>query len=339
MRRREIVSLLIAAAAWPFAARAQPNGRIPVIGYLYPVSEADDRQMGCAAAFREGLRDLGYVEGENLRIEARYADRQFDQLKPLVAELVGLNVELIVTAGPGVLAAHGVTTKVPIVMAAYADPVAMGIVESLSHPGGNVTGLTFFWPELQSKRLELIKEVHPSLTRVGLLLLGRSDSPANRIVLDLANGTAAKLKIELMPIAVAGAGEVERALADAPGGPVGALVVDDAPTFLEDSAIIADVAQRRGLLSIGAPMFASAGGLLGYGVDFPPMWRPPRPSLDKILKGAKPGDLPIEVGDEVHDDRQPEDRRGARHRYSADSARRRRRGDRMRWLVRALPLH
>ena len=91
-------------------------------------------------------------------------------------------------------------------------------------------------------------------------------------------------------------------------------VVDDAPTFLEDSAIIADVAQRRGLLLIGAPMFASAGGLLGYGADFPPMWRPPRPSLDKILKGAKPGDLPIEVGDEVHDDRQPEDRRGARHR-------------------------
>ena len=196
MRRREIVSLLIAAAAWPFAARAQPNGRIPVIGY--PVSEADDRQMGCAAAFREG------------------------------------------------------------------------------------------------QRLELIKEVHPSLTRVGLLLLGRSDSPANRIVLDLANGTAAKLKIELMPLAVAGAGEVERALADAPGGPVGALVVDDAPTFLEDSAIIADVAQRRGLLSVGAPMFASAGGLLGYGVDFPPMFRRAATFVDKILKGAKPGDLPIE---------------------------------------------
>jgi putative tryptophan/tyrosine transport system substrate-binding protein len=293
MRRREIVSLLIAAAAWPLAARAQPNGRIPVIGYLFPLSEADDRRFGEFAAFREGLRDLGYVVGENLRIEARYADRQFDRLEPLAAELVGLNVELIVTAGPGVEAAVRMI-KLPIVMAAYTDPVAMGLAESLSHPGGNVTGLAFFWTELQSKRLELIKQVQPSLTRVGLLLLGPSDSPANRIVLDLANGTAAKLKVELVPIGVQSAAEVERALADAPGGSVGAFVVDDAPTFMEDSAIIADAAQRRGLPSIGTPMYASAGGLLGYGVYYTPMWRRAATFVDKILKGAKPGDIPIE---------------------------------------------
>jgi putative tryptophan/tyrosine transport system substrate-binding protein len=294
VRRRDFIALAGATAAWPLAARAQSNGRIPVIGDLYPLSEADDRQNGNGAALREGLRDLGYVEGENLRIEARYADRHFDRLEPLVAELVGLNVELIVTAGPGVLAAHRITTKVPIVMAAYSDPIAIGIVESLSHPGGNVTGLTFFWPELQSKRLELIKQVQPSLTRVGLLLLGRSDSPVNRIVIDLANGTAAKLKVELVPIAMASAAEIERALSDTPGGPIGAFIMDDAPTFLEDSAIIAQVAKRRGLLSIGAPMYASAGGLLGYGVHFSPMWRRAATFVDKILKGAKPGDLPIE---------------------------------------------
>src|SRR5580704_12039642 len=140
MRRRTFIAALgCAAAAWPFAARAQPNGRIPVIGYLHPLAEADDRRLGEGAAFGEGLRDLGYVAGENLRIEARHADRQFDRLKPLAAQLVGLNVELIVTAGPGVLAARSVTTTVPIVMVAPADVVATGLAESLSHPGANLT--------------------------------------------------------------------------------------------------------------------------------------------------------------------------------------------------------
>ena len=294
MRRRAFIAALGgAAAAWPLAALAQPSGRIPVIGYLHPLSEADDRRLGEGAAFREGLRDLGYVAGENLRIEARYADRQFDRLKPLAAELVGLNVELIVTAGPGIYAARSVTTTVPIVMALAEDAVATGLAESLSHPGGNITGLTFFVPEFSSKRLELIKQAQPSLTRVGLLLQGRNDSSGNRSVLDAVKGTAAKLKIELVPIGMAAAAEVERALSDAPGGPVGGLVLADS-TLLVDSALIADVAQRRGLPSIGAPMYASAGGLLGYGMDFVSMFRRAATFVDKILKGAKPGDIPIE---------------------------------------------
>ncbi len=292
MRRRAFLAFVGGAVAgWPFAARAQPNGRIPVIGYLHPLSEADDRRLGEGAAFREGLRDLGYVVGENLRIEARYADRQFDRLKPLAAELVGLNIELIVTAGPGVDAARAVTTTVPIVMALYSDAVAAGLAESLSHPGGNLTGLTFFFPEFSSKRLELIKQAQPSLTRVGLLLQG--GIAGNRSAFDAANGTAAKLKIELAPIEVASAADVERALSDAPGGAVGGLVLVDSTLFV-DSALIADVAQRHALPSIGAPMYASGGGLLGYGVDFVPMFRRAATFVDKILKGAKPGDIPIE---------------------------------------------
>jgi len=258
------------------------------------LTEADDRRLGHGAAFREGLRDLGYFVGENLRIEARYADRHFERCKALAAELVGLNVALIVTVGPGVLAARGVTTTVPIVVPTWADFVAMGFAESLAHPGGNVTGLTSFSEELPSKRLELIKQVQPSLTRLGVLLLAPSDSPDNRIVLDLANATAAKLKIELAPIAVQSAAEVERAVSGAPGGPVGGFVIVDAPILVDDSAVIAEFAQRRGLLSIGGPIYASAGGLLGFGVDFPPMWRRSATFVDKILKGAKPGDLPIE---------------------------------------------
>jgi putative tryptophan/tyrosine transport system substrate-binding protein len=294
MRRRAFIAALgAAAAAWPLTARAQSNGRIPVVGYLHPLSEADDRRFGEGAAFREGLRDLGYVVGENLRIEARYADRQSDRLKPLAAELVGLKVELILAVGPGVGAARAVTTSVPIVMVAPGDVVATGLAESLSHPGGNLTGLTIFFPEVSAKRLELIKQVQPSLTRVGLLLQGRSDQPFHRNMLDAVNRTAAKLKIELVPIAVAGAADVERALSDAPGGPVSALVVADEP-FLVDSALIADVAQRRGLPSIGAPRYASGGGLLGYGVDFVSLFRRAATFVDKILKGAKPGDIPIE---------------------------------------------
>jgi putative ABC transport system substrate-binding protein len=293
MRRRELVGLLIGAAAWPFAARAQSNGRIRVIGLLYPPSEADDLRNGYSAALREGLRDLGYVIGENLRIESRYADGQVDRLKPLAAELLGLKVELILTTANGVTAAHAVTTTAPIVAITWGDLVAAGLAESLAHPGGNVTGQTIFYAELPSKRLELLKQVRPSLTRVGLLLQGRSDAPGNRILLDLANRTAAKLKIELVPMAVARAGDVERALSEAPGGPVGGFVFADT-VLLGDAAQIADIAARRGLPSIGAPLYASAGGLLGYGADFPPFWRRAATFVDKILKGAKPGDLPIE---------------------------------------------
>jgi len=298
MRRREFIAALGGAAAvWPFAARAQPNGRIRVIGFLYNNSKADGRSTGDVAAFREGLRDLGYVEGENLRIETRYADRQFDRLKPLAAELIRLNVEVIVGSGPGIYAARALTTTVPIVMAIEStDVVADGLAESLSHPGGNVTGLTNLFPVISAKRLEVIKQVLPSLARVGLLFQGRSDSPNIRLMLDAANGMAARLKIELVPIAVAGGAEVERALSDARGGPVGGLVVTDNP-YVGNSALIveiADAAQRHGLPSVGPPVYATAGGLLGYGVEFPPMFRRAAIFVDKILKGAKPGDIPIE---------------------------------------------
>jgi ABC-type uncharacterized transport system substrate-binding protein len=151
MRGREVVNLLISVvAAWPLPAAAQSNGRVRVIGVLRDVSEEDDRRLGLIAALREGLRDLGYVEGENLRIETRYAGpryagEQFGRLKQFTTELVGLKVELIVTAGPGIEAAHAVTTTVQIVMAAGGDVVATGLALSLSHPGGNVRRNSPYW--------------------------------------------------------------------------------------------------------------------------------------------------------------------------------------------------
>jgi putative ABC transport system substrate-binding protein len=294
MKRREFVSLLIAAAAWPLAARAQVDKRTPVIGYLHPLSAADDKRLGQGAAFREGLRDLGYVVGENLRIEARYGDRQFNRLQALAAELVGLNVDLIATVGPEALyATHAVTTTVPVVTM-FGAVVGSGLFRSLAHPEGHVTGVAIFYTEIAVKRLELLKQARPSLTRVGLIFQGRNDGPNFQRLLYEANQTAARLNVGLAPIGVLLASEVERALSDAPGGPVDGFVMAD--SWLEaDAALIADIAQRRALPSVGPLTYPSAGGLLGYGSDFVQMSRRAAIFVDKILKGAKPGDIPVEL--------------------------------------------
>lgn len=294
MRRREIVSLLVGAAAWPLAARAQSDKRIRVIGYLHPLSAADDQRLGQGAAFREGLSDLGYVVGENLRIEARYSDRQFNRLQPLAAELVGLNVELIAAAGSEALyATHAVSATVPIVTM-FGAVVGSGLFRSLSHPEGHVTGIAIFYTEIAIKRLELIKQARPSLRTLGLIFQGSSVAPGVQRLLYEASQTAARLDFRLAPIGVLLASEVERALSDAHGGPVDGFVMADS-WLMADSSLIADIAQKRALPSIGPLVYPSAGGLLGYGSDFAQMSRRAAIFVDKILKGAKPGDIPVEL--------------------------------------------
>jgi len=162
MRRREFIAALGGAAAWPVEARAQQAERLARIGYLGPTSAS--QLVGAIDAFSNGLRDLGYVEGRNLHIEFRFADGHEDRLPALATELVALNVHVIVTYGTGVFAAQRATVTIPIVAAVAPDLVALGVVASLSHPGGHLTGLTFFLPELMAKRLELLKEVVPSMT-------------------------------------------------------------------------------------------------------------------------------------------------------------------------------
>jgi putative ABC transport system substrate-binding protein len=292
MRRREFLILLGGAASSPLAARAEQKGGMAVIGYLGVLTEAGERQAGAVDSLRAGLRDLGYVEGENLSIEARYADGQADRLPALAAELIGLNVSLIVAGGPGVYTASRVTKTVPIVMGVAGDVVAMGLAASLSHPGGNVTGMAFFVPELMAKRLQLLKDVAGALTSVGVLLL--SNSPSTRSVLEAMSDAAAKEKVELTPIEVAAAADFERGFSAIPGGAIGGFVCTDQPQFLANAALIADVARSHNLPSIGSPAYASAGGLMGYGVNFGDMFRRSATFVDKILRGARPDELPIE---------------------------------------------
>jgi len=297
MQRREFITFLGGAAAassvsWPRAVLAQqPSAKVFRVGYLgLLTADSLPKRM---ESFRASLRDLGYQEGRDYVIEYRWADGKYDQLPALLADLIRLKVDVIVTHGtPGVLAAKQATTTIPIVMAVVGDALGSGIVSSLARPGGNVTGLTFFNPELAAKRLELLKEALPGLTDVGILL--NLKNPMNEPVLPQMSRVAKPLKLELHQFDVRAPAELEGAFAAMAAKHVGALVVIDEAILLSSAPAVAALALKQRLPSCGWPDFAIDGGLMAYGVDFPDMFRRAATFVDKIFKGAKPGDLPIE---------------------------------------------
>ncbi|HSR76375.1 MAG TPA: ABC transporter substrate-binding protein [Xanthobacteraceae bacterium] len=292
MKRREFITLLGgAAAAWPLAAGAQQVRPVRV-GYLGLTSiGAHAERLG---ALQAGLRDLGYVEGKSIVLEYRWAEGRYDLLNELAAELVRANVDVIVTHGtPGVLAAKHATSTIPIVIAAVGDAVASGLVTSISRPGGNVTGMTYFHPELAAKRLELVKEAVPTITKVGVLI--NPLNPMNEPILPEMKQAADALKVELLPLRATEPGNFEGAFTTAAAHAVGALVLLDDPVFTSHPQTLAQLAIRQRLPSSGFIESARAGGLLAYGVSFPEMWRHVATYIDKIAKGAKPADLPIEL--------------------------------------------
>src|SRR5271166_2777775 len=292
MRRRKFLSVLGGAAAWPLAARAQQPKRIARIGYLSQESLAFDRGHGDSAAFRDALRDLGYTEGGNLHIEFRYADADLDRLPGLAAELVGLNVDVILTYSVGTFAAQHATTKIPIVQAVGSDLVAAGFARSLAHPGGNITGSTFFIPELMAKRLELLKEILPSMTYAGVLVVRNNPSTAG--ILEAMEAAARALTVALQPTEVGTPGEFNSALSGWADRQAGGFVMQDHGFLLANADAIAMLAARHRLASIGPLELPASGGMVGYGVKFSDFFRRAAYFVDKILKGTKVGDIPIE---------------------------------------------
>ena len=291
MNRRDTLLAIIAFGIAPLSTRAQQAPRVARIGFLSFLSASKVVAVG-TDPFRAGLRDLGYVEGRNVQIDFRYADGDNDRLPGLAAELVKLKVDVIVTYATGVSAARGATATIPIVMANFGDPVAAGFATSLAHPGGNVTGLVFFVAELMTKRVELLKEVKSTMTRAGVLLL--RDNPVNGLIIE-AMGVAAKaLRVKLFPVEVRGPAEFEKAFAVWDHEKIQGLIVHDHAQFTANASGIAALAMKRGLASIGPLELSAAGGLMAYGVNFPDTFRRAAVFVDKILKGAKPGDLPIE---------------------------------------------
>ncbi len=291
MRRRNFVAGLgCAAAAWPLAARAQPVGKIYRIGILEPIPAA--RNAANLDALRRGLRDLGYVEGRNLVIEYRSADGRAERFPDLMSELVRLNVDLIVTRGtPAARAAKNATETIPVVMATMGDPGA--IVTSFAHPGGNITGMTTFSTELTAKRIELLKELVPGLSRVALL--HNMGNPAVPPEWEETKTAARFLGLQAELLDVRSEGDLDRAFELAVQRHVDALVVGaDGLTQLHQQAIVDLVARNRLPAVYPARDFVEAGGLMAYAVNYPDLYFRFAIFVDKIFKGAKPGDLPVE---------------------------------------------
>jgi putative ABC transport system substrate-binding protein len=291
MKRRDFLGVLGGAAAWPLAAHAQQPVKIIRIGFLGATTAAAYATQ--LEGFRLGLRDLGYIEGKNIAIEFRWAEGKYERLQEFATDLIEHKVDVVVTHGtPGTLALQRVTKTVPIVMATSGDAVITGLVNSLARPGGNITGLSYFGPELAAKRLELIKEIVPSLAQLAFLV-----NPNNPIVkqdFQAVKIAAIPLKLEVQKFEVRGPQEFESAFANMTKKGAEAVAIDGDGMLTGNAKAIADIAAKQRLPTVGEAPFANAGGLIGYGPDYPAMFRRAAFYVDKILKGTSPADLPVE---------------------------------------------
>ena len=283
-------AVLLAA---PLAAWAQPVAKPPRIGLLAPGSASDASLR--LEAFLQGLRERGLIEGENVVIEYRWGGGRLDRLPDLAAELVRLRVDAIFApASAATIAAQNATKTMPIVMATFGDPVGRGTIASLARPGGNVTGLSYsVGPEISSKQLELLKEVVPKVSRVAVL--GNPDNPPYGAFLREAEVAGRSLGVQLQVLEARGPNDFDRAFAAMVKQRAGALLVLAEPVSLLHRTPLAELAAKNRLPAIyGFREYVEAGGLLAYGPNLSDLWRRAATYVDKILKGARPGDLPVE---------------------------------------------
>ena len=293
MRRREFIMLACgAAAAWPLAARAQQQP-VPVVGFVHTASPGDASHF--VAAFRQGLKETGLVEGQNVAVEFRWAERQHDRLPELYADLVRRQVAVIVAAGgePSPQLAKAATQTIPIVFTANNDPVRQGLVASLNQPGGNATGITIFGAAAVAKRLQLLRELTPQTATVAYLV--NPNNPNRSIELSAAETAAHSLKMEMLVINAGSESEIETAFGTMDKHRAGSLLVASDTFFWQRRDQLSSLAARHRIPAIYyLREFAQAGGLITYGNSVPDMYRQVGIYTGRILKGEKPADLPVQ---------------------------------------------
>ena len=293
MRRREFLGMLGgAAAAWPLAARAQQPG-MPVVGFLHTTSP--DTNADNLRAFRQGLKDHGYFEGENVAIEYRWAEGQNDRLPALAAELVGRRVAVIAAAGgtPSALAAKAATTSIPTLFGVFEDPVKLGLVTNLARPGGNLTGINFFSIELAAKRLQLLHELVPGMARVAVLV-NPDDATTAESHLRAVDAAARPLGLQIRVLTASTSREIDAAFATFVRERPDALFVSSGAFFLSRRVQLVHLATRHAVpATYSLRQYAEVGGLMIYGANLKDAYRQLGIYAGRILKGAKPADLPV----------------------------------------------
>lgn len=290
MRRRETLAGILIGIPSVVGAQSRMVARI---GFLGLTSAENSVSVMRVDALRAGLRDLGYIEGKAYSLEFRWANDQYERLDALATELVNLRVDVIVTySTPGTLAAKRATKMIPIVMATSGDAASTGLVSNLARPEANITGTTFFNTELAAKRLEILKEAFPRADRVAVLV-----NPANlshRGILSAMQGVATALNVNLQPVEAQAVHQIERAFKSMNDSRLNSIILIEDPIFTSNARLLAELATSNRLLSIGYPEFADAGGLMGYGVNLLALFYRAAHFVDKILKGSKPVDMPVE---------------------------------------------
>jgi len=293
MIRREFITLLGGVAAWPFAARAQQPA-MPVIGFLS--SRSPGESAGVVAAFRQGLSEAGFVEGQNAIIAFRWAEGRYDRLPALAAELIDLRVAVLFTAGgpPSAFAAKAATQTIPVVFSAAIDPDRMGLVTSLNRPGGNVTGMSIFPSEVAAKSVQLLKELLPAATLFGYLV--NPSNPSADFYAKEASNAAKVLGIAVHVLNASTEHDLDEAFVSLAKLSAGGLVVPPEPFFISQRHRIVDLAARQAVAAIyGLREYAVAGGLMSYGASLPDAYRRAAVYVGRILKGEKPADLPVQA--------------------------------------------
>jgi putative ABC transport system substrate-binding protein len=294
MKRRQFITLLGGAAvAWPVAAHGQQAAKVARLGFLSSASASSSIYKKNFDALRAGLRELGYIEGQNLIIESRWAEDKYDRLPELAAELVRLDIDVLITHGtPGTMAAKRATATIPIVMAVVGDAIITGVVSSLARPGGNITGSTFFNPEISAKRLELLREAFPRISRFGVLM--NPNNPITGPIVQAMESSATTLKVELEVFEAQTPTDLENAFEAIAARRVNAVTINEDPVFIANALLIGQIASLRRLPVIGFREIAEAGGMMAYGIVLPEMFRRAAAFVHKLLQGAKPGEIPVE---------------------------------------------